>query len=291
MTTYLTSDVTGITYIETDLDALRREPLHFKCGFYLICTQGSALVSTGVQQYTLEEQTELIFLTGSLLQLVQASPDIQTRVLLFPQDVFLKAVLPIDTPYYNYTHEHPCYHHTDDARSQRTWLEINLWMDMAQMLFGNDNLQFRQQQEYNYLQSMLMWLFNTIQEKNASKKPYSRKQILFYQFLQLVREHSAQQHQVAFYADKLCITPRYLNEIIAQHINGKTPKQLIEEQLTAEIKVLLNNPKLSITEIALHFNFSGQSYLSRFFKKHTGISPKAYREGRNMLGHSGHLIT
>lgn len=92
-----------------------------------------------------------------------------------------------------------------------------------------------------------------------------------------MREHSAQEHQVAFYADKLCITPRYLNEVIAQHIHGKTPKQLIEEQLTAEIKVLLNDPKLSITEIALHFNFSGQSYLSRFFKKHTGLSPKDYR--------------
>lgn len=277
MTEHLTSDVADITYIESNLNALCQKPLHFKCGFYLICTQGRALVSTGVQQYALEEQTELIFLTGSLLLLVEASADLKTRILLFPQAVFLKAVLPIDTPYYNYTHEHPCYCHTGDARSQRTWREINLWMDMAQMLFGNDNPQFRQQQAYNYLQSLLMWLFNTIQEKTASKKPYSRKQVLFYQFLQLVREHSAQEHQVAFYADKLCITPRYLNEVIAQHIHGKTPKQLIEEQLTAEIKVLLNAPKLSITEIALYFNFSGQSYLSRFFKKHTGLSPKDYR--------------
>ena len=150
-------------------------------------------------------------------------------------------------------------------------------MDMAQMLFVDNASPFRAQHEQNYLQSLLMWLFNTIQEKTASKKPYSRKQVLFYQFLQLVREHSAQEHQVAFYADKLCITPRYLNEVIAQHIHGKTPKQLIEEQLTAEIKVLLNDPKLSITEIALHFNFPGQSYLSRFFKKHTGLSPKDYR--------------
>ena len=47
---------------------------------------------------------------------------------MFPQEVFLKAVLPIDTPYYNYTHEHPCYHHTEDERSQKTWKE-NKFMD------------------------------------------------------------------------------------------------------------------------------------------------------------------
>lgn len=96
MTEHLTSDVADITYIESNLTALCQKPLHFKCGFYLICTQGRALVSTGVQQYALEEQTELIFLTGSLLQLVEASADLKTRILLFPQAVFLKAVLPID---------------------------------------------------------------------------------------------------------------------------------------------------------------------------------------------------
>ena len=273
----LPSDTRYILYEETDLAQLKQKPCHFKCGIYLICTHGQALISTGVQQYIFEEQTELIFLTGSLIQVVQSSYDFKARILMFPQEVFLKAVLPIDTPYYNYTHEHPCYHHTEDERSQKTWKEINLWMDMAQMQFMDNTPQFRQQQEYNFLQSLLMWLFNTIQEKLAVKKQYSRKQILYYQFLQLVREYSTREHQVAYYADKLCITSRYLNEIIALYVNGRTPKQLIDEQLTAEIKVLLDDPHLSVTEIAQHFNFPDQSYLSRFFKKNTGMSPKEFR--------------
>ena len=119
--------------------------------------------------------------------------------------------------------------------------------------------------------------YNTIQEKQETKKQYSRKQILYYQFLKLVREYSTREHQVAFYADKLCITSRYLNEIISLYVNGRTPKQLIDEQLTAEIKVLLDDPHLSVTEIAQHFNFPDQSYLSRFFKKNTGLSPKEFR--------------
>ena len=186
-----------------------------------------------------------------------------------------KTTHQIDTPYFNYVHEHPHYHHTADERSQNTWREIILWMDVAQMLFKNNNtLLFRKQQELNFLQSILMWLFNTIPEKLAANKQYSRKQMLCHQFMQLIREHSTCEHQVPFYTEQLCITPRYLYEITTQYMNGKTPKQLIDEQLIAEAKVLLNEPCLSVTEIAELLNFADQSYLSRFFKKNTGMSPK-----------------
>ena len=136
MAVFLPSDTSTIRYEETDLALLHSRPSHFVCGVYLICVRGTAVVSTGVQQYALGEQTELIFLTGSLIQVLCASDDFTVRLLMFPKDVFLKAVLPIDTPYLNYTHEHPCYRHTEDERSQATWVQINLWMDMAQMLFA-----------------------------------------------------------------------------------------------------------------------------------------------------------
>lgn len=275
--TLFPSDTLNIHYEETDLQFLRLKPCHFQCGIYIICVQGYARMSTGVQQYELAGQTELIFLTGTLLQLLEASDDFRVRLLMFPQEVFLKAVLPIDTPYFNYTHEHPCYRHTADERSQKTWKEINLWMDMAKMLFTGCTSQFRRQQEHDYLQGMLMWLFNTIQEKLALKNQYSRKQVICHRFMQLVREHGRQEHQVSFYAEKLCITPRYLHQVTMQYMDGRSPKELIDEQLTAEIKVLLNQPELSVAEIAERLHFADQSYLTRFFKKNTGMSPKEFR--------------
>ena len=274
----LPNDTSTIQYIESNLAHLQQRPCHFTCGIYMICEEGNSVISTGAQRHTLGKQGELILLTGSLLQVMEASPDFKVRILIFPKDVFLKAMLPIDTPYFNYTHEHPCYHHTQDERSQKTWQEIRLWMDMARMLFTTKMPQFRAQQEYNYLQSLLMWLFNTIPEKQAAAgSTFSRKQQLCHRFMQLVREHGTRQHLVPFYADSLCITPRYLYEATTQYLDGKTPKQLIDEQLVAEIKVLLNNPTLSATEIAAQLNFADQSCLTRFFKKYTGLSPKAYR--------------
>ena len=275
----LAPDVASVRYLDTDLAPLRRRPCHFRCGLYLACTQGRARVSTGVQQYDLGEQTELIFLNGALLEVMEATDDFRARTLLFPQDVFLKAILPIDTPYFNYTHEHPCYRHTPDERSQKTWREVLLWMDMGRMLFADNRSPFQPQQQHNYLQSLLMWLFNTIPDKlAASGARYDRKQQLCHRFMHLVRQHAARQHAVPFYADRLCITPRYLYQATTQYLGGKSPKQLIDEQLVAETKVLLNAPALSVTEIAAQLGFADQSCLTRFFKRQTGLSPKEYRD-------------
>lgn len=269
----------AIRYEEGDLSALRRAPVHFRCGVYLVCVRGSAVVSTGIQHYRIGEQSELIFLQGSLMQVVEASGDFRVRMVTFSRELFLEAVLPIDSPYLDYTHEHPGYRHTQDERSQKTWREILLWMDVAQMLFAEGGTQFRRQQELNFLQSLLMWVFNTIQEKIGGTQQYTRKQALSHQFVGLLREYATREHAVSFYADRMCISPRYLYEVTVECQGGRTPKQLIDEQRLAEVKVLLSDPHLSVTEIAEQLGFADQSYLTRFFRRHTGMSPKAFRAG------------
>ena len=153
-------------------------------------------------------------------------------------------------------------------------------MDMAELLFSHPAKYFREQLEQNFLQSLFMWIFNTIPQQYLSiHNKYSRKQILYHRFMVLLREHSTQEHQINYYANQLCITPRYLNEVVIQYSNGRTPKQLIDEQLTAELKVQLSNPSLSIMEIAQLFNFQEPANMSRFFKKNTGMSPKNFGVG------------
>ncbi|MDR1524556.1 MAG: AraC family transcriptional regulator, partial [Tannerella sp.] len=46
---------------------------------------------------------------------------------------------------------------------------------------------------------------------------------------------------------------------------------------TMEIKILLQSPKLTISEISYRLNFPNESYFCRYFKRHTGMSPKNYR--------------
>lgn len=269
----LLSSLNGIHYDEGNLDFLRPSPLHFNCGVQILCTRGACILSTGAQQFHLREMSELIFWGGSIMQLMEASDNFHVRLLLYPKKIFLQAAISLDTTYFNYMREFPQYDHGEES-----WKNVNLWIDMAQLLFSRPSPAFRERLELNFLQSMLMWIFSSIPDTYVSKaESYTRKQLLFHKFMHLIHEHAAQMHQVSFYAEQLCISPRYLNEITLSFFNGKTPKALIVEQLTAELKVLLNNPALSIAEIASLCHFPDSSYLSRFFKKNTGIAPKAFR--------------
>ena len=269
----LLSSLNGIHYDEGNLDFLRLSPLHFNCGVQILCTRGACILSTGAQQFHLREMSELIFWGGSIMQLMEASDNFHVRLLLYPKKIFLQAAISLDTTYFNYMREFPQYDHGEES-----WKNVNLWIDMAQLLFSRPSPAFRERLELNFLQSMLMWIFSSIPDTYVSKaESYTRKQLLFHKFMHLIHEHAAQMHQVSFYAEQLCISPRYLNEITLSFSNGKTPKALIDEQLTAELKVLLNNPALSIAEIASLCHFPDSSYLSRFFKKNTGIAPKAFR--------------
>ena len=89
-------------------------------------------------------------------------------------------------------------------------------------------------------------------------------------------KHFKENKDVAFYADKLCITSKYLTMVIKE-TSGKSAKDWIVEYIILEIKALLKNTNLNIQEIAIKTNFANQFVAGRFFRKHTGMSLSQYR--------------
>lgn len=277
MDTSLLSSLSGIYYEESNLDFLLPSPLYFNCGVQILCVHGNGVISTGAQCFHLQEMSEIIFWDGSIMQLLHSSDDFLVRMVLYPKRVFLQAAVSLDTTFFNYMREFPLYNHGQEKDAQ-SWEKVNLWLDMAKMLFTQSAGLFKERLELNFLQSMLMWIFSTIPDTYVSvARSYTRKQLLFHRFMHLIHEHALREHQIGFYADRLCISSRYLNEITVEYSKGKTPKELIDEQLTVEIKVQLNKLELSVEEVAGICCFPDSSYLSRFFKKHTGITPKEFR--------------
>ena len=107
----------------------------------------------------------------------------------------------------------------------------------------------------------------------------NRKGQLFKKFIHLVHTNCTAQRDVAFYAEQLCISTRYLSAI-TKEVGQISAKEIIDEFLTLEIKVALQSTNLSLKEIADRYNFPDQSFFGRYFKKHTGMSPKEYRAKR-----------
>ena len=104
----------------------------------------------------------------------------------------------------------------------------------------------------------------------------SKQEQLLERFFDCVQTHYKRERGVDFYADKLCLTPKYLSTAIRQ-TSGKTAGEWIDEYVVLEAKALLKSTNMTIQQISDELNFPSQSFFGKFFKRVTGMSPKEYR--------------
>ncbi|WP_431242933.1 helix-turn-helix domain-containing protein [Flavobacterium sp. P21] len=134
------------------------------------------------------------------------------------------------------------------------------------------------QANLNIVQTYLFALFYEM-NKNAVKSPksLSASEIITSKFKELIHLHIKTHHQVNHYASLLSVTPNHLNKCV-KTVTGKSAVKWIDENILLEAKYLLFQTTLSINEIAAQVGHEDQSYFSRFFKKHEGVSPIQYRK-------------
>ena len=121
---------------------------------------------------------------------------------------------------------------------------------------------------------------NTIQERTICNRRFPKRiEELFFDFLRLVPIHFAEHHDVAFYASQLCITPRYLSQIV-RDISGRTVVDYINQMLLMEASYLLQQTSFPIVQIADRLHFSEAASFTRFFTRMKGMNPKEFRKGK-----------
>ena len=129
------------------------------------------------------------------------------------------------------------------------------------------------------LQTALLMELHVIYNKETvehKQRPVSRQEDILHRFTTLVNEHAACEHSIAFYADRLCLTPNYLGAVIRE-ASGQTVMQWIHRYIIQQAKLQLKYSDLPIWQIAESLNFPNPSFFSKFFKRETGMTPAEYR--------------
>ena len=107
-----------------------------------------------------------------------------------------------------------------------------------------------------------------------------RNTYLFNSFYDLLINNYKQQHEIAWYAERLCLTPKYFSGVIRQ-ITGKSAAQWIDDMLILHAKRLLFTRRdMNIQQIAFELGFKGNANFCRFFKDQTGLRPSQYRKNQ-----------
>lgn len=109
-------------------------------------------------------------------------------------------------------------------------------------------------------------------EEGGLTKPERKLRI----FQQLIRKHFASQHRVSWYAQQIGVSQAHLNQICQQYFQSRA-LALIHNTLISEAKRYLVFSDIAVAEIAERLGFHEPGYFNKFFKRHTGLSPAAYR--------------
>lgn len=102
---------------------------------------------------------------------------------------------------------------------------------------------------------------------------------IFDRFLSLVNANAQYERQLSFYADKLCISPKYLCNVVRQ-TSGRTAKEWIDQAVVTYAKVLLRHDTMQVSRIADELNFANPSFFCSYFRRLVGCTPQEYREGK-----------
>jgi AraC-like DNA-binding protein len=117
---------------------------------------------------------------------------------------------------------------------------------------------------------------NRRQNKVAAARVNAYEQERLEEFLQLIEEHISSEKQISEYADMLNLSGYQLSTI-TKKVLGKKPSEVINEYIILESKRYLLATSDQVNQIAWNLGYEDPSYFIRFFKKHTGFSPDAFR--------------
>lgn len=136
----------------------------------------------------------------------------------------------------------------------------------------------QEQQIHLIFPLLLMLIRNSCNEAHTEQTlHYSRNQEIAKELTRIIIENYQSERNISFYAEKMHLSPQHLSTTIKK-TTGKTITDIISSFVIHDAKAKLRSTELTIQEIAYSLNFPDISFFGKYFKRYTGMSPKQYRQ-------------
>ena len=143
---------------------------------------------------------------------------------------------------------------------------------------GDRHLQFYDELMGSLCLTMMYDIFEAHAQRDAIDTHTDRTSYIVKQLMALLATGvSRTEREVGYYAERLNVSPKYLSATI-KRVTGHSVTSYIDRHTVPILKELLNDERLSLTQIAERMNFASLSYFSRYCTKHLGQSPSVYRQ-------------
>ena len=250
-------------------------PVQVTMALAFACMKGRMEMSIDLNRYSLTEGDTAIVLPNSFFQM--HSIDSGTKCLLMAVSPdFMNFVSDVRTSIElgRKLKENPIHRPTSQDLAEH----VELYKMLKRKLLDED-FQFKEDIAKSMLRIMQCNVYHKFLQETGmeqERKPTSRKEELFMRFTAMVKEHYMRERSITFYADKLCVSPKYLSSVI-HTVSGRYATEWITQYVILEAKTMLRNEKMSIKDTSNKLNFANQSFFAKYFKQHTGYTPKEYK--------------
>lgn len=244
----------------------------------LFCLAGRMQVQVNLQEFELHANDIIIVQEGTIGVYHGMSDDVKIAVIAFSSEYFqtthqIKATMSLQRRLY----ASPLYHLPPEAMEE----SMAIYHLMKAKIKEKDN-PFRKGALLGYTQALTYnaykYLLTSDSTYGKTSEKSSRQLNLYTRFIEEVQKSYTKERRISYYADVLCVTPKYLSQVIHK-VSGRFATDWITDFVILEAKALLKSRKYNVQQISDMLNFANQSFFGKYFKEKVGCSPSEYQKG------------
>ena len=281
--TGLGEDLCIIDVRNEDMAPRLQTPVRLDAYLAVFCISGRIHFSINMKEFTMEEDDLALMVPGYIGQVLDAGAAMENGLHY--------VIVGISRRYLSTLHldlnrifaegrlllDNPCVRLTSQEK------EIaHRYLELGETILGSD-LPSRREcvgMLISSLFSLSEGVFDSRLElaRHNAARSMSRAEEVFNKFLQLLADHHTKERSAGFYADKLCLSPKYFSKLV-KSASGRSAPEWIDTYVILEAKNYLKYSDMSVKQIVYQLNFPDQPTFTKYFKAHTGMTPAQFRKG------------
>ena len=266
-------------FSKPEIKSFVASPYPFKIEFTMVlfCLGGSLRIRLNLTEYELQKNDIFFLQQGSIGQCLDISADCKLVFIAFSKGYFIMDPGSQELIVLRKFLVRQSLFRVNDEEMEE---QIQIYKALRKKLKQPDYI-YKKEVIMGYLRVLVCNLCQLVTPYVDVQDTYvgNRKKKIYDDFMELVHEYYTEERNIGFYADKLCLTPKYLSQMLYA-ASGRHAGDWIRDYVILEAKALLKSGKYTVQQVSDMLNFANQSFFGVYFKKEVGCSPKAYQNAK-----------
>ena len=242
---------------------------------HALCVGGSCKFLFNGKEFELRKGDVMIVRRGKLVEKIRPSEDFEVINVMVKSE-FISASSPLQSNY-GVKGQLALFLNPVMRLNEEQFVICRKDFDNIAFRLSQTDHHFRTELLMNAVQTMILDFFDfhshLYQESDVSLQFAN----IMTRFLGLLENGEYRKNrEVAWYADKLCITPKYLSQV-TKEVSGYAANFWINRYTILDISRLLHDKSLTFVSISDMFGFSSPAYFCRYVQRYLGTNPTEYR--------------